>query len=66
VDTSKPLEDQVRERAYALWEQDGRPDGRPEDYWHRAEAELDAQDAEPGAELPSNVAGESNPGAVTE
>ena len=26
----------VRERAYLLWEQDGRPKGRAEEYWHRA------------------------------
>jgi hypothetical protein len=26
----------VRERAYLLWEQDGRQSGRAEEYWHRA------------------------------
>jgi DUF2934 family protein len=26
----------VRERAYLLWEQEGRPQGRAEEYWHRA------------------------------
>lgn len=26
----------VREHAYVLWEQDGRPEGRTEEYWHRA------------------------------
>ena len=26
----------VREQAYALWEQEGRPDGRAEEFWHRA------------------------------
>jgi hypothetical protein len=26
----------VRERAYALWEQDGCPEGRVEEYWYRA------------------------------
>lgn len=25
-----------RERAYALWEQEGRPEGRQDDHWHRA------------------------------
>lgn len=30
------LEQLVRERAYALWEQEGRPDGRAEDFWQRA------------------------------
>ena len=30
----------IRERAYALWEQDGRPDGKALEYWLRAEAEM--------------------------
>lgn len=25
----------VRERAYKLWKQDGRPGGRSKEYWHR-------------------------------
>lgn len=35
-ETKNGLEQSVRERAYALWEQDGRPEGRTEVYWHRA------------------------------
>jgi len=31
----------IRERAYAIWEQEGRPDGRHLDHWLRAEAEID-------------------------
>jgi hypothetical protein len=34
--TKAGLEQAVRERAYLLWEQDGRPAGRAEEYWHRA------------------------------
>src|SRR6185437_14972358 len=29
-------EERIRERAYQLWEEDGAPDGRAEEYWHRA------------------------------
>lgn len=29
------LNQEVRERAYHLWEQGGRTDGRSEEYWHR-------------------------------
>ena len=29
-------EQQIRERAYHLWEADGRPEGRPDEYWYRA------------------------------
>ena len=35
-ETKDGLEQEVRERAYALWEQDGRLDGRTEVYWYRA------------------------------
>jgi hypothetical protein len=35
-ETKSGLEQSVRERAYALWEQDGRPDRPTEMYWHRA------------------------------
>ncbi len=30
----------LHERAYQLWEEEGRPNGRHEDHWRRAEAEL--------------------------
>lgn len=30
-------EEQIRQRAYALWDSEGRPDGRDQDFWYRAE-----------------------------
>jgi hypothetical protein len=30
------LELRIRERAYQLWEADGAPEGKSEEYWHRA------------------------------
>lgn len=30
------FEERVRETAYFLWEQDGRPEGREQEYWFRA------------------------------
>lgn len=30
------FEQRVRQAAYHLWEQDGRPDGRETDYWFQA------------------------------
>jgi aspartyl/asparaginyl beta-hydroxylase (cupin superfamily) len=36
-------EQAVRERAYAIWERDGRPEGRSLAHWCQAEAELDAK-----------------------
>jgi hypothetical protein len=34
------MEDQVRRRAYELWEADGRPLGQDQQYWFKAMAEL--------------------------
>jgi len=34
-------EEVIRERAYAIWEEEGRPEGRHLDHWLRAEAEID-------------------------
>jgi len=33
-------EQAIRERAYAIWEQDGRPEGRNLAHWSQAEAEI--------------------------
>jgi hypothetical protein len=33
-------EDRVRQRAYELWEKDGRPEGQHLRHWQRAEEEL--------------------------
>jgi hypothetical protein len=41
-----PSEDAIRARAYELWEQDGRPDGKDVDYWLRAARELEDGDME--------------------
>lgn len=30
----------IREHAYFMWEQEGRPEGRAEEHWHAAEREL--------------------------
>ena len=50
-------ETQIRERAYRLWQADGSPDGRADEYWQQAEQQLDAegggstdQSADDGAE----------------
>lgn len=39
-------EQRIREQAHSLWEQDGRPEGRAEEYWLRAEAMIGAGDGE--------------------
>lgn len=32
-------EERLRERAYSIWEREGRPHGRHEDHWHQANQE---------------------------
>ena len=36
-------EQRIRERAHSLWEADGKPDGREQDYWFRAEKLIDEE-----------------------
>jgi hypothetical protein len=36
METKTDLDRIVRERAHQLWEQEGRPEGRVDEYWHRA------------------------------
>jgi len=42
---SESREQAVRERAYALWEQDGRPEGRSVAHWSQAEMEIAVEQA---------------------
>jgi hypothetical protein len=37
------IEDAVRKRAYELWEQAGQPEGRSEEFWFAAIAELEGE-----------------------
>jgi hypothetical protein len=34
------IEEKIRERAYELWQQSGKPDGSEMDFWLQAEQEL--------------------------
>jgi hypothetical protein len=38
----KPSQDRIRERAHEIWEESHRPAGRDDEFWHRAERELQA------------------------
>ncbi len=40
---SDEREEAIRERAYAIWEQEGRPDGKSLAHWLQAEAETAAE-----------------------
>lgn len=36
------MDDQVRRRAYEMWEEDGRPEGQDQQYWFKALSEIAA------------------------
>jgi hypothetical protein len=36
-------ERRIRERAYQLWQSEGSPEGREEEYWHRALEMIEAE-----------------------
>ncbi|GAA0003600.1 DUF2934 domain-containing protein [Bradyrhizobium diazoefficiens] len=44
-----PTEEQIRKRAFELWEQAGKPEGRENEFWQQAQRELrDAEEQERG------------------
>ena len=40
----QPTEQEVRERAHQIWERQGKPEGREEEFWKLAEQELRNED----------------------
>lgn len=46
-------EDAIRERAYLLWEADGGPHGKPDEYWYRAAAETAITEPTPRTAKPA-------------
>jgi hypothetical protein len=37
---AKPTEEQIRQRAQKIWEENHRPTGRDDEFWYQAEKEL--------------------------
>lgn len=37
-------ETRIRDRAQAIWEEEGRPEGRDREHWERAAAEVNAEE----------------------
>jgi hypothetical protein len=52
-------EQEVRQRAYRLWEQHGRPSGRDNEFWFRAEREVQQGEGEAVESAPRDQKGES-------
>src|SRR5579871_3950120 len=63
LDPSPDFMQRVRERAYLMWEREGSPEGRADEYWERA-WELESMAAHPGAMLlPNPVVAHPDPNA---
>ena len=43
-------EHRIRERAYAIWEEEDRPEGKDREHWLRAEAEIAAEERDAAEE----------------
>jgi Protein of unknown function (DUF2934) len=50
-----PTEIQIVRRAYELWEQAGKPEGRDEEFYHLAEQELRDADKSSPLRTPDNL-----------
>jgi hypothetical protein len=50
-----PTEKQIVRRAYELWEQAGKPEGRDEEFYHLAEQELRDADKSSPLRTPDNL-----------
>jgi hypothetical protein len=40
----KPTQENINVRAYELWEQAGKPDGKDQEFYHQAERELNGEE----------------------
>jgi len=42
-DADRDLERRIQLCAYLMWEAEGRPEGRADEYWHRARERIEAE-----------------------
>lgn len=55
-------EEKIRQRAYELWEAEGRPDGKQQEHWERAAREIEAEEAGESASKGSDSDSSGLPG----
>jgi hypothetical protein len=51
---AEPTKEQVIHRAYELWEQAGKPEGRDDEFYHQAERELQ-EAGDSSKEIPDDI-----------
>jgi hypothetical protein len=59
LEPSRERDNRIRERAYHLWEADGRPNGRAEEFWERARELIAIEDTPVSREMPVGPGGDS-------
>jgi hypothetical protein len=47
----KAAEEQIKHRAYELWERAGKPEGRDEEFYYQAEQELRIEESSPEPDI---------------
>jgi hypothetical protein len=52
---ANPTEKEIKKRAYELWELNGKPEGREEEFWQQAEQELRNEDKSSPLRTPDNL-----------
>jgi Protein of unknown function (DUF2934) len=52
---AEPSETQITTRAYELWEQAGKPEGKDQEFYHQAEQELRNEDKSSPLRTPDNL-----------
>jgi Protein of unknown function (DUF2934) len=50
-----PTPEQINKRAYEIWEKNGKPQGRDEEFYHQAEQELRNEDKASPLRTPDNL-----------
>ncbi|MDQ2803922.1 MAG: DUF2934 domain-containing protein [Pseudomonadota bacterium] len=66
ADSDDAFERRVRARACWLWEQDGSPEGRDEEYWHRARELEESEQRDTASRAPAEFAGETGAAPLPE
>jgi hypothetical protein len=51
----EPTEQEIKNRAYEIWERNGRPEGKEEEFWRLAEQELRNEDKSSPVRTPDTL-----------
>jgi hypothetical protein len=52
---TQPTEKEIKNRAYEIWERNGRPEGKEDEFWQLAEQELRNEDQSSPVRTPKNL-----------